>query len=174
MTNERKCGIINELLQKPDGSHRASRNDKKSHFWKNLEKVFQKNLKKDLTNERKCGIINKSSERRHCILKSEQYWKANKELNPCWFKRIIKRSQEKTIKHSNCERIVMTKIFISEQSELEIQTYEEFDPGSGRTLAARLTHASRTVFTSVNIVADGWVTREQPAFKRGIASGNGW
>ena len=29
-----------------------------------LEKVFQKDLKKDLTNERKCGIINKSSARR--------------------------------------------------------------------------------------------------------------
>ena len=26
----------------------------------------------------------------------------------------------------------------------EIELYEEFDPGSGRTLAARLTHASRT------------------------------
>ncbi len=27
---------------------------------------------------------------------------------------------------------------------LDIQTNKEFDPGSGRTLAARLTHASRT------------------------------
>ena len=54
--------------------------------------------------------------------------------------------------------------------------HKEFDPGSGRTLAARLTHASRTeILASVNIlVADGWVTREQPASKNGIASGNGW
>ncbi len=39
----------------------------------------------------------------------------------------------------------------------KIQTYEEFDPGSGRTLAARLTHASRTVRPSLLgiIVADG-------------------
>ena len=27
---------------------------------------------------------------------------------------------------------------------IDIQLYKEFDPGSGRTLAARLTHASRT------------------------------
>ena len=27
---------------------------------------------------------------------------------------------------------------------LDIQIHKEFDPGSGRTLAARLTHASRT------------------------------
>ena len=34
---------------------------------------------------------------------------------------------------------------------------KEFDPGSGRTLAARLTHASRTELRSLllNLVADG-------------------
>ena len=53
---------------------------------------------------------------------------------------------------------------------------KEFDPGSGRTLAARLTHASRTekIASVVFLVADGWVTREEPAFESGIASGNGW
>ena len=58
--------------------------------------------------------------------------------------------------------------------------FREFDPGSGRTLAACLTHASRTKFIwnatsvkwSLNLVADGWVTREQPAFQRGITFGN--
>ena len=37
----------------------------------------------------------------------------------------------------------------------------EFDPGSGWTLAACLTHASRTKWSSSerNLVADGWVTR---------------
>ena len=39
----------------------------------------------------------------------------------------------------------------------------EFDPGSGWTLAACLTHASRTKFFESlllkNLVADGWVTR---------------
>ena len=53
---------------------------------------------------------------------------------------------------------------------------KEFDPGSGRTLAARLTHASRTekMISVIFLVADGWVTREEPAFESGIASGNGW
>ena len=39
---------------------------------------------------------------------------------------------------------------------------QEFDPGSGRTLAACLIHASRTeAETSVSVlVANGWVTRE--------------
>ena len=43
-----------------------------------------------------------------------------------------------------------------------IQWFREFDPGSGWTLAARLTHASRTVTRTSVLwsVADGWVTRE--------------
>ena len=57
----------------------------------------------------------------------------------------------------------------------------EFDPGSGLTLAACVTHASRTVFWKEKAtvlerqkrVANGWVTREQPAFHKGIAAGNG-
>ena len=37
--------------------------------------------------------------------------------------------------------------------------FKEFDPGSGRTLAARLTHASRTV-TMVLAPSDQWRTGE--------------
>ena len=52
----------------------------------------------------------------------------------------------------------------------------EFDPGSGRTLAACLTHASRTeIFGSLLLdilVADGRVTREQPALQWGTTAGN--
>ena len=57
--------------------------------------------------------------------------------------------------------------------------YWEFDPGSGWTLAACLTHASRTkhcwwrfVKIDFDLVADGWVMREQPAFQRGTTVGN--
>ena len=53
--------------------------------------------------------------------------------------------------------------------------YEEFDPGSGWTLAACITHSSRTDSGELaprKLVADGWVTREQPAFQRGITTGN--
>ena len=50
----------------------------------------------------------------------------------------------------------------------------EFDPGSGRTLAARLTHASRTRrgASAPWRVANGCVTREQPASETGITQGN--
>ena len=48
-------------------------------------------------------------------------------------------------------------MILTGQDSDKIQTYKEFDPGSGRTLAARLTHASRTVIASLLgiIVADG-------------------
>src|SRR3954447_11932690 len=54
------------------------------------------------------------------------------------------------------------------------ELYGEFDPGSGRTLAARLTHASRTGFfpSGEDSVANGCVTREQPAHAWGITKGN--
>src|ERR1700694_3436260 len=50
----------------------------------------------------------------------------------------------------------------------------EFDPGSGRTLAARLTHASRarTGASVPGTAANGCVTREQPAPKTGTSRGN--
>ena len=58
---------------------------------------------------------------------------------------------------------------------VNIQFFREFDPGSGWTLAACITHSSRTeLFPSGdNLVADGWVTREQPALHWGITAGNG-
>ena len=106
--------------------------------------------------------------------------------------------QEKPLKNSEClrqnklkcERIELRsqgKDWKTEKSQFErtgqddlkqtkvcikYKLTKEFDPGSGRTLAARLTHASRTELNEslllFNLVADGWVTREQPAFKRGI------
>ena len=58
-----------------------------------------------------------------------------------------------------------------------IEYFREFDPGSGRTLAACLTHASRTEISESLLfdilVADGRVTREQPALQWGTTSGNG-
>ena len=63
-----------------------------------------------------------------------------------------------------------------------IHFIREFDPGSGWTLAACLTHASRTRLFHLRIrlmkedhrVADGWVTRGEPAPCWGITTGNGW
>ena len=61
---------------------------------------------------------------------------------------------------------VQTNIFIG-----------EFDPGSGRTLAACLTHASRTGRSDSlllwSLVANGWVTRRQPALQMGTTPRKG-
>ena len=59
-------------------------------------------------------------------------------------------------------------------SSVPIDLYGEFDPGSGRTLAVRLTHASRTVnrASARGSVANGCVTRGQPAPDPGITPGN--
>ena len=54
------------------------------------------------------------------------------------------KSQDKTKKRSN-NASVMNRIDILDTKVSDIYNfYKEFDPGSGRTLAARLTHASRT------------------------------
>ena len=59
-------------------------------------------------------------------------------------------------------------------AEHELKRTWEFDSGSGRTLAACLTHASRAEYESLllYLAADGWVTREQPAFNYGITLRN--
>ena len=55
-----------------------------------------------------------------------------------------RKSQDKTKKRSN-NASVMNRIDILDTKVSDIYNfYKEFDPGSGRTLAARLTHASRT------------------------------
>ena len=61
---------------------------------------------------------------------------------------------------------------------LKIFYNEEFDPGSGWTLATGLTHASRgAAWTQLRWVwwrpAHGWVTRIQPALYSGIVSWKG-
>ncbi len=56
------------------------------------------------------------------------------------FEKSEKTKKSKTV---ICERIVIELILIFTRVNLRYKLYEEFDPGSGRTLAARLTHASR-------------------------------
>ena len=48
----------------------------------------------------------------------------------------------------------MSLILADSKETDKIQTNREFDPGSGRTLAARLTHASRTDFIETEASAD--------------------
>ena len=56
----------------------------------------------------------------------------------------IKGSQEKTLKRSNNASVIEQDDFTSTEVLMIYNFDKEFDPGSGRTLAARLTHASRT------------------------------
>ena len=53
-------------------------------------------------------------------------------------------SQAKTLKRSNNASVIEQDDFIKWEHLLIYNFNKEFDPGSGRTLAARLTHASRT------------------------------
>ena len=107
---------------------------------------------------------------KHGILKIEQCTTSTKTLE------IQESVREDDKKHTLRSQWVTDRIDMDKWKLVDIQLYKEFDPGSGRTLAARLTHASRTekVASVIFLVADGWVTREEPASKSGIASGNGW
>ena len=75
--------------------------------------------------------------------------------------------------HNKCQRTLCVKRASKlwkwfQLERVKIQIFREFDPGSGRTLAACLTHASRTEILQMKssvgfsniLVADGWVTRE--------------
>ena len=65
----------------------------------------------------------------------------------------------KTVNSVNAEWTKKSQVFLG---RLNFLTWE-FDPGSGWTLAACLTHASRTdlmeSLLEIKLVADGWVTR---------------
>ena len=99
------------------------------------------------------------------ILKIEQCTTSEKALEiPKRFG--ILRSQKRRKNHKgNCERIVIARIDIKTRSVCIYNFHKEFDPGSGRTLAARLTHASRTEsrgacfsWFSGERVSNAWVT----------------
>ena len=99
------------------------------------------------------------------ILKIEQCTTSEKALEiPKRFG--ILRSQKRRKNHKgNCERIVIARIDIKARSVCIYNLNKEFDPGSGRTLAARLTHASRTenIEACFDILSGGrvsntWVT----------------
>ena len=90
-----------------------------------------------------------------------------KQKKPLRFQEIgTLRSQKRQKNHKgNCERIVIARIDIKTRSVCIYNLNKEFDPGSGRTLAARLTHASRTenIEACFDILSGGrvsntWVT----------------
>ena len=122
-------------------------------------KLFFKILSKNhLTKRNECGKIIKSLEER-------------------WF------FENWTVQRTNQADVrgIYTEQFFEQETRQQIRAkrtiyHGEFDPGSGRTLAACLTHASRTrgegSLLLSNLVANGWVTRKQPAFRMGTTDGN--
>ena len=142
---EQSLAELHEMLK----TFTKSSLDKSSKVWYNIKVAARKLLRKYLENW-------------------TMHYKYKRPLK-------FKRASEKTIKNTN--KSVSNWQDRYKQHLLCIYNFtKEFDPGSGRTLAARLTHASRTekMISVIFLVADGWVTREEPAFESGIASGNGW
>ena len=129
--------------------------DKSSKVWYNIKVAA-----------RKC--------RQQKVMSNTVSWKLNNALQVQKTLEIQESVREDDKKHTLRSQWVTDRIDMDKWKLVDIQLYKEFDPGSGRTLAARLTHASRTVTRSLLLwsVADGWVTREQPAFLRGITFGN--
>ena len=173
LTKAWRCDIMNKLqrvkrLRSCDEKERERMNFTKCSktFTKSSLDKFPKAWYNIKVAARKC--------RQQKVMSNTVSWKLNNALQvqrPLKFKR----ASEKTIKNTN--KSVSNWQDRYKQIYLCIYNFtKEFDPGSGRTLAARLTHASRTekVASVIFLVADGWVTREEPASESGIASGNGW
>ena len=86
-----------------------------------------------------------------------------------------------TSEYWSCLQDQQMRFLISSDSKWANRSFQyfigEFDPGSGRTLAACLIHASRADLKRSLLLwwlaADGWVTRRQPALKLGTTTGNG-
>ena len=57
---------------------------------------------------------------------------------------LLKRQQKYTLVYRILELFKDSEVVINTRKSDYIQYFREFDPGSGRTLAACLTHASRT------------------------------
>ena len=171
----------------------ASREAEKHEIFRlRTSNIFKKKWKKCLTNEKRCASINKLRWAVKTTMKrSKTRWKTpsapcklnnvnmnKKHLGQFLIKLFL--SQTELFECENSQRIswviARSKYLMNDfKSFGSLNTiYWEFDPGSGRTLAACLTHASRTdeAPSGTELVANGWVTREQPAFQRGTTVGN--
>ena len=141
------------------------------------KRKWEINEKKVLTRSRRRGNIKKlSRDRPDRKISGEVHWKLNswKANKTRWeTQRLKNQSADKKSKSffgpPARERVDgKRRKQVREWAKSKLKRYDgEFDPGSGRTLAACLTHASRTelLFRSSsewkdkNLVADGWVTR---------------
>ena len=137
LTNELRCG---KMLWPPRGDSKQLN--------RIGSKKFEKTWKKFLTNETECDKISElrrwaASEPVPCKLnnvKTNYNPLDNYELFKISCKRIL--SQRKFL--SNIARSKLFKKWFEQPRGCLDTIFWEFDPGSGRTLAACLTHASRT------------------------------
>ena len=137
-------------------------------------KKDKKDIKKELTRGRKCDKITElfareTSGAAECTLKIKQRL-TRKTLKLIW--ELLKKSRTVNFwKRKRSQQWRMSELSSENGWGTERcfdKIFREFDPGSGRTLAACLTHASRTkldfgIFRDeewYDLVADGWVTRE--------------
>ena len=149
------------------------------------KKVFKKRSKKMTKNawqvNRRCAKIKRLSPTKETAtrtvvrsmqiknrIRKKRFFVTQKAVSVNFFETSVLKAKSARI--TNIVRAVGT---ISLVSALNNWT-QEFDSGSGWTLAACLTHASRTDVRSLllTLVADGWVTREQSAHVRGITVRN--
>ena len=133
---------------------------------KKRRKKSKKDSGKGLTNGRLCSILTELSAR------EQLRWGR-------WSLKTIQNKEDKretvifTSHGQNKDSQFVHEFWAWRRLQGSIQDLtQEFDPGSGRTLAACLTHASRAgMWKSLLwyiLAADGWVTREQPLLYWGI------
>ena len=135
-----------KVLDKMNALRYYIKADSHSGLTKSLQSFYR-----PLMIERQCSLKTKQCNRNHAHMISSQMleqYPRNEPVGRSWLVNV------------------QTNIFIG-----------EFDPGSGRTLAACLTHASRTGRSDSlllwSLVANGWVTRRQPALQMGTTPRKG-
>ena len=116
-----------------------------------------------LTNEKQYDIITEPLEKQRKVEKDLENWTTFKQNSLRRLKLIYLRkctftdASDFVLKRTDSDFLL--GLNGSEMSSLDT-IYKEFDPGSGRTLAARLTHASRTEKATAcwSFLSGGWVS----------------
>ena len=116
-------------------------------IWKRFEKNFKEIWKKCLTKSLRCGIIVKLSAREGRGT-ANGHWKLNNKRDctkHCEVRNTRSRQKELYILNKVKEaKIKIARKGCNRRKSDIIKIFREFDPGSGWTLAACITHSSRT------------------------------
>ena len=139
-----------------------------------VEKIFEKLFKNLLTNGKRCGIITRSARKTAVDKTVIENWTIrdkvqsktkNRKIQVLKYVRQISNNSKENyiLKQSKKEQIMLERIYWLNRLEraAQIQFFREFDPGSGWTLAACITHSSRTECSNTlsgGRVSNAWVT----------------